>query len=387
MKIKTKLTKLGRNPFNNKGFVNPPIFKGSTILFKDFKSYIQDRDKKDDDDTANYGIQFNPTSKNLENSISNLYNSFDTVLTPSGLSALVVPFLAFLRKGDHVLINDDLYNPTRKFCENILKKFDIQIDYFHPIKSVNKFEKLIKKNTKLIFIESPGTATFDIIDIPKISKIAKKYNIYIAVDNTWGSPLFCNPIKLGANVIIEAATKYINGHSDILLGIISSDKKTSKIIRYYTKIMGLCPGSEETYLALRGLPTLETRLKEIEKNALNLANRLNKHPKIKNVYHPALKNNKNNKIWKRDFSGSTGLFSFELKKNYSNNTLNKFYNRLKIFKLGYSWGGFESLITFPTINSRKFNYNVKGTLIRVYCGHEDNDDQINDLISSIELLK
>ncbi len=384
MKIKTKLTKLGRNPFNNKGFVNPPIYKGSTILFKDFKSYIQDRDKKDDNETTNYGIQFNPTSINLENSISKLYNSYDTVLTPSGLSALLVPFIAILRKGDHILINDDLYNPTRKFCENILKKFDIQIDYFHPTKSINNFEKLIKKNTKLIFIESPGTATFDIINIPKISKIAKKYGIYIAVDNTWGSPLFCNPIKLGANIIIEAATKYINGHSDILLGIISSDKKTSKMIRYYTKIMGLCPGSEETYLALRGLPTLETRLKEIEKNSLNLAYQLNKHPKIKNVYHPALKKNK---IWKRDFSGSTGLFSFELKKNYSNNSLNKFYNKLKIFKLGYSWGGFESLITFPSVKGRKYNYNIKGTLIRVYCGHEDNEDQINDLLSGLEILK
>ena len=236
----------------------------------------------------------------------------------------------------------------------------------------------------MIFIESPGTATFDIIDIPKISKIAKKYGIYIAVDNTWGSPLFCNPIKLGANIIVEAATKYINGHSDILLGIISSDKKTSKMIRYYTKIMGLCPGSEETYLALRGLPTLETRLKEIEKNSLNLAYKLNKHPKIKNVYHPALRKNK---IWKRDFSGSTGLFSFELKKKYSNNSLNKFYNKLKIFKLGYSWGGFESLITFPSVKGRKHNYNIKGTLIRVYCGHEDNEDQINDLLSGLEILK
>tara|TARA_Y100001970_G_scaffold155988_1_gene190973 strand:- start:1475 stop:2638 length:1164 start_codon:yes stop_codon:yes gene_type:complete len=387
MKIKTKLTKLGRRHKENKGFVNPPIYKGSTIIFENFKTYIKDRDKNDDNEFSKYGIQYNPTADNFEKSITQLYNSADTVLTSSGLSALIIPFLAFLKNDDNVLISDALYNPTRKFCEKILKKNNIKIRYFHPTKNINNFEKLINKKTKMIFLESPGTATFDIIDFPKITKIAKTYDIITVADNTWASPLFCNPINLGVNIVVEAATKYINGHSDILLGLISSDKKTAKKIRMYTKSLGICAGSEETYLALRGLPTLETRIKEIEINSLNMAKELMHNDKVNKVFHPALKSHYNHNIWKRDFSGSTGLFSFELKKKYSNKYLEKFVKKLNIFKIGYSWGGFESLITFPTVNERRFNKNLKGTLIRIYCGHEDNQDQINDILDALKVLK
>ena len=384
MKLKTKLNKIGRDPKKNKGYINPPIFKGSTIVFDDFESYINNRDKKDD--VARYGININPTTDEFESAISILYNSYDTVATPSGLAALVIPFFAFLKKGDHVLITDALYNPTRHFCEKILINYGIKIDYFHPTKNISKFNKLIKKNTKLIFLESPGTTTFDIIDFPKITKIAKKNNIITVADNTWASPIFCNPLKLGVNIIVEAATKYINGHSDILLGFISSDKDTAKKIRSYTKTLGICPGSEEIYLALRGLPTLELRIKEIEKNAINLAKKLLKNKKVKKVFHPALKNHLNHKIWKRDFSGSSGLFSFELNKKYSNKNLEKFYKKLKIFKIGYSWGGFESLITFPIINNRKYKDNIKGNIVRVYCGLEDNEDQILDILNALKIL-
>ena len=217
--------------------------------------------------------------------------------------------------------------------------------------------------------------------------IIEKNNIITVADNTWASPIFCNPLKLGINIVVEAGTKYISGHSDILLGLIISDKNTAKKIRFYTKTLGICPGSEEVYLTLRGIPTLETRIKEIEKNALNLAKELLKNKKINKIYHPALKNHKNHKIWKRDFSGSSGLFSFELDKKYSNNYLEKFFKKLKIFKLGYSWGGFESLITFPTINERRFKDKLKGSLVRVYCGLEDNNDQIKDIIDALKILK
>ena len=386
MKFKTKLTKIGRDLKDNKGFINPPIYKGSTIIFENFKSYLKDRDKSNDDENSNYGIQYNPTVKNFENAITSLYSAHDTVVTPSGLNALIIPFLTFLSPGDHILISDALYNPTRNFCEKILKHLKIKVDYFHGTRNIDNFDKIIKKNTKLIYLESPGTATFDIIDFPKIANIAKKNNIITVADNTWATPIFCNPLKLGINIIIEAATKYINGHSDILLGFVTSDKKNAKKIRFYSKSLGLCPGSEEIYLALRGLRTLETRIKEIEKNALNLAIKLSNNKKVKNVYHPALSSHENHKIWKRDFTGSTGLFSFELKKIYSNNVIEKFYKKLKIFKIGYSWGGFESLITFPNINERKFNNKLTGTLIRVYCGHEDNKDQINDIINALKIF-
>ena len=386
MKLKTKLTKLGRDSNKQKGFVNPGIYKGSTMIFKNFKDYIDDLKLKNHN-KAFYGIHSNPSHKELEESISYLYGSADTVIAPSGLAAIVIPFLTFLKKDDEVLINDSIYNPTRIFCNELMKNYGVKIKYFHPTKKINNFEKKISKKTKLIFLESPGTATFDIIDIPFITKIAKKKNIVTVLDNTWASPLFCDPIKLGINVIVDAGTKYINGHADVLIGFVSSDKKTAKQIRTTKNTLGMCPGSEEVYLALRGLPTLSLRMKEIENNALVLAKSLLQHSLVKDVYHPALPHTKNHKIWKRDFTGSSGLFGFTLKKAYSKKMIEKFYNKLKIFRIGYSWGGFESLITFPSLIKRSIENKSKGTLIRIYCGLEDSKDQIKDIIKALKILK
>ena len=386
MKLKTKLTKISRNPKKDKGYLNPAIYKGSTIIFNDFKSYIKDRNQKDNKGTGKYGIQFNPTTERFENAITSLYESTDTVATPSGLIALTIPFLTFLKKGDHVLVSDSLYDPTRDFCEKILKNYGINISYFHSTKNINNFDKLIKKNTKLIFLESPGTATFDIIDIPLITKIAKKHKIVTVCDNTWATPLFCQPFNLGINIIIDAGTKYISGHGDVLLGCISSDKKHASIIRKTIKTLGICPGSEEAYLTLRGLPTLFVRMKEIEKNAIHLSSYLNKHPKVSKVYHPALPGFYNHNIWKRDFSGSSGLFSFTLNKEYSNRKIEKFCKKLKVFKIGYSWGSFESLITFPFLKERFFKNKFMGNLVRIYCGLEDSKDQINDIERALKIL-
>ena len=386
MKIDTKLTKISRNVKKQKGYINPGIYKGSTMIFNTFEDYIKDINNNDDRTTL-YGINKNPSVDQLEKAITQLYKCHDTIIAPSGLAALVVPFLAYLKKDDEVLINDSVYSPTKTFCEKILKNYGIKIKYFHPIKNIKNFVKNINKKTKLIFLESPGTATFEILDIPFITKIAKKNNIPTVLDNTWGSPLFCNPIKLGINIIIDAGTKYINGHSDVLIGFVSSDKKHSKEIRITAKTLGMCPGSEEVYLALRGIPTLNLRMKQIEKNTLNLANKLLQHPLIDKVYHPALPSFTNHHIWKRDFIGSSGLFAFSLKKKYSLKSIEKFYNKLNIFKLGYSWGGFESLITFPPLSKRIFKSEVKGNLIRVYCGLEDSQDQINDILNALKVLK
>ena len=386
MKIKTKLTKLGRDPIRQKGFINPGTYKGSTMIFKSYKDYLNDIKNADDRKTF-YGINQNPFHKQLEDSISNLYNCSDTVLSPSGLASIVIPFFALLNSGDEVLINDSVYSPTRTFCENILNKYNVKIKYFHPIKNIKNFGKLINKKTKLIYLESPGTATFDIIDIPYITKIAKKNNIPTVMDNTWASPIFCQPNKLGIDIIIDAGTKYVNGHSDVLIGFVSSNKKYEKKIRTAAKTLGICPGSEEVYLSIRGIPTLDIRMREIEKNALIMANYLLNHDHVSDVFHPALPHTINHKIWKRDFSGSSGLFSFLLKNNYSNKVIEKFYKKLKIFKLGYSWGGFDSLITFPPLSKRTFKSNVKGNLIRVYCGLEDSKDQINDILNALKVLK
>ena len=252
---------------------------------------------------------------------------------------------------------------------------------------LKNLQKLIKKNTRLIYIESPGTATFEVQDIPEITKLAKKNNIATIADNTWASFLYCNPFNMGVDIVIEAATKYINGHSDVLLGIVASTNKFSKIIRTTAKTYGICCGSDELYLSLRGLRTLPIRIEKSQNNALEMAEHLQKNILISKVLHPALINNPNHKLWKRDFSGSSGLFSFELKKKYSNLKIEKFYKKLKIFELGYSWGGYESLITFPDILERNYKNKYRGTLVRIHCGLADIKDLKADIDIALKSLE
>ena len=389
MKINTKLTKVSRNVKKQKGFINPGIYKGSTMIFDNFDDYINDI-KNDDDRSTLYGINKNPSVDQLEKAVSNLYNCHDTVVAPSGLAALIVPFFAFLKQGDEVLINDTVYSPTRTFCEKLLKNYGVTINYFHPFIDINNFEKLIKPKTKLIYLESPGTATFEILDIPKITRIAKRKKIPTVMDNTWASPIFCDPIKLGVNIIIDAGTKYINGHSDILIGFISSDKKHSKSIRVATKTLGICPGSEEVYLALRGLPTLNLRMKQIEDNALKMAKKLSNHPLVETVYHPALQTTINHHIWKRDFKGASGIFAIEFKDYISEKQVDILADNCQIFGIGASWGGYSSLLSSMNVSENrnlKSSFIPSGQYLRIYAGTEDTEDLINDLNNGFKKLK
>ncbi len=383
MKIKTQINKLGRNSKKQKGFINPPIYKGSTIIFNNFKQYKKEKSVYQ----GLYGLNRTPNSDIFEDTISKLYKCDSVVAVSSGLAAISVPLIALLKKDSHIIVTDALYSPTRKFIDDQLSKFNISVDYYNPLNPTQSIKKIIKKNTKLIFIESPGTATFEIQNIPEIVKIAKKNNLVTIADNTWASFLFCNPFNLGIDVVIEAATKYINGHSDVLLGIIASTKKYSRLIRNTAKGFGICCGSDELNLSLRGIRTLPLRIEKSGENALLMAKHLNKSKYVKQVYHPALPTHKNHQIWKRDFSGSSGLFSFELIKKYSESKLEKFFNKLKIFELGYSWGGYESLITFPDISERK-NHNIyKGTLIRIHCGLDDIKDLKADIDNALYVLE
>ena len=382
MKIKTQINKYGRNSKKQKGFINPPIYKGSTIVFENFKQY-----KKENSVYGGlYGLNNTPLSDTFELAIKKLYSCDGVVAVSSGLASISVPIMALLSKNHHILVSDALYTPTRNFINNQLLKFNIQVTYFNPTISIEKLKKLIKKNTKLIYLESPGTATFEIQNIPEISKLAKKNNIVTIVDNTWASFYYCNPFNLGADIVIEAATKYINGHADVLLGIIASKKKYSKLIRNTAKSYGICCGSDELYLSLRGLRTLPVRIEKSQNNALEMARYLEKNKLVSKVFHPALNKHPTHNIWKRDFSGSSGLFSFELNKKYSNKQMERFYNKLKIFELGYSWGGYESLITFPTIKERRYNNEHKGTIIRIHCGLEDIKDLKADIDKAFKVL-
>ena len=383
MKIKTKINKIGRNSKKQKGFINPPIYKGSTIVFENFNQYKNEKNIYE----ALYGLNRTPISDIFENAISRLYECDSAIVVSSGLAAVSVPIYALLSENKHIIVTDALYSPTRKFITNQLLKFNIQVDYYDPLTSINNLEKLIRKNTSLIYIESPGTGTFEIQDIPAITKLAKKYNIATIADNTWASFLYCNPFKLGVDIVIEAATKYINGHSDVLLGIIASKKKYSNKIRNTAKGFGICSNSDDIYLCLRGLRTLPLRINKSQENALILAKHLKNNNLVSRVLHPALPDHTNHKIWKRDFSGSSGLFAIEMKKKYSNKKLDQFHKKLKLFELGYSWGGYENLITFPSTSDR-YNRNIhKGTLIRIHCGLADIQDLKKDIDNAIKTLE
>ena len=383
MKIKTKINKIGRNSKKQKGFINPPIHKGSTIVFENFNQYKNEKNIYE----ALYGLNRTPISDIFENAISRLYECDSAIVVSSGLAAVSVPIYALLSENKHIIVTDALYSPTRKFITNQLLKFNVQVDYYDPLTSINNLEKLIRKNTSLIYIESPGTGTFEIQDIPAITKLAKKYNIATIADNTWASFLYCNPFKLGVDIVIEAATKYINGHSDVLLGIIASKKKYSNKIRNTAKGFGICSNSDDIYLCLRGLRTLPLRINKSQENALILAKHLKNNNLVSRVLHPALPDHTNHKIWKRDFSGSSGLFAIEMKKKYSNKKLDQFHKKLKLFELGYSWGGYENLITFPSTSDR-YNRNIhKGTLIRIHCGLADIQDLKKDIDNAIKTLE
>ncbi len=384
IKTNTKLIVAGRKPFENFGIVNPPIYRASTVLFENTKELgkaIKNRFNQ-----TYYGRYGTPTTFALENAVSDIENGHRTIATSSGMSAISISLLSLLSKNDHCLISDCSYYPTKKFAYEILYKFGIKIDFYDP-RNLKTLKKKINKKTKIIFMESPASLTFEIEDISEIVKIAKKKKIITIIDNSWATPLYFEPINNGIDVSILAATKYISGHADVMLGLI-----TVKNEKMYLKIkntavnLGDCPSPNECYLALRGLRTLSSRLEVHRSNSLKIARLLENNNKILKVLHPALPKNENYELWNKYFSGSTGLFSFILKEQ-SKTKIYKMIDNLKLFKLGFSWGGYESLIlpVFPK-NERKISkLKYKGIILRLHIGLENVDDLIKDLFSAFKL--
>ena len=384
IKKDTKLTLAGREPFDNYGIVNPPIYRTSTVLFKSTKELgkaIKNRFNQ-----SYYGRYGTPTTFALEKGISQIENGYRTIATSSGMSSISISLLAFLSKGDHCLISDCTYYPTKKFAIEILSKFGVNIDFYDP-NDLNELKKKINTKTKVIFMESPASLTFEIEDISEIIKIAKKRKIITMIDNSWATPLYFSPINVGIDVSILAATKYISGHADTMLGLITvKNEKLFLKIKETAVNFGDCPGPQECYLSLRGLRTLSTRLERHRSSALKIARLLNNNDKVLNVLHPALPKNKNYKLWNKYFTGSTGLFSFVLEEK-SKNKVYKMIDKLKLFKLGFSWGGYESLIlpVFPKNERKIVKINYRGILLRIHVGLENVDDLKDDLFNSFNL--
>lgn len=373
----TRLVHHMYDPHSNHGFINPPIVRGSTVLFPDAETLATDKQ------AYTYGTHGTPTTDALCRAVNLLEGAARTVLVPSGLATVTVALLGVLRAGDHLLIVDTVYQPTRRFADHMLKHLGIEVEYYMPDAGAD-IEKLFRPNTRAIFAESPGSNTFEVQDIPAITAAARRIGAIVIMDNTWATPLHFRPLEHGVDISIHAATKYPCGHSDILLGTVSANRKHEKTIESAHLFLGMSVSGDDAYLILRGLRTMGLRLEHQQKTAFALARWLEKRPEIDRVLYPALKSHPGHELWKRDFTGAAGIFSIVLKKGGTRET-NAFLNSLELFGLGYSWGGFESLAVHVSLADRTVaRANYPGPVLRLQIGLEDFDDLQADLITALE---
>lgn len=379
--LETKLTQLGRDTSRQSGFVNCPPYRGSTIVFPNAKSF-RNRDME-----FHYGTEGSPTIKHLEEAWTHLTGGAGTVLSPTGIGAITLAILTVAKAHDHILIPDSVYGCTREFCDDFLPKMLIEVEYYDPLIQED-IEQKFRANTTILFLESPGSQTFEVQNIPLLTELAHKHNITTMLDNTWATPIFFDAHKHGCDISIEAGTKYLSGHSDLMMGLISANDKWFRKLRETYKLFCMLPGAEDCFLALRGLRTLHIRLKEAEKRGLEIANWLKERSEVAKVLHPAFEDCKGHEFWKRDFTGSTGVFTIILQDHYEPQSIDKLLDHLSIFGMGFSWGGFESLITpFDCKRTRTATkWEEKGAALRLQIGLEDVEDLKNDLAAGFAQL-
>jgi cystathionine beta-lyase len=363
--------------------VNPPIYSGSTVLFERYEDLL----------LANageftgvcYGTDRLPTQREFEDSLARLEGGFLTRAFQSGLNAITHTLMAFTQSGDHILVCDNVYSPNARFCRKILAKYNVEVTFIPPEAGAD-VQQFIRPETKLIFLESPGSNTFEIQDMPAISKIASERNIVTVLDNTWATPLYLKPFELGIDVSIQSVTKYISGHSDVLLGATTVNEKWAGKFADYYKTLELFASPQDCYLALRGMKTLAVRLRQHEKSAMKVARWLETVKQVGTVIHPALPSHPQHHLWQRDFKGAAGLFAFTFSTEPNDDKVAAFVNALRLFGIGYSWGGFKSLVTAGKY-SRKCNSAYTGkTIIRLNIGLEDSDDLISDLENAFRVI-
>ncbi|MCB1504650.1 MAG: cystathionine beta-lyase [Hyphomicrobiaceae bacterium] len=377
----TQAIHLGRTPFANSGFVNPPVYRGSTVLFPTLEAL------KTRSQPYTYGRRATPTTTALTDALAELEGGFMTILTGSGLQAVTTALLAFVEAGDSILMVDTVYQPTRKFCDTMLKHLGVTTRYYDPRIGAG-IADLIEPNTRLVFTESPGSQTFEMQDIPAIAKVTHEKGIWLLMDNTWASPLYFKPFAHGVDVSIHAATKYIVGHADAMLGVVTGNPRAAPHLDRAKEALGTSPGSEETYLALRGLRTLDVRLARHHQSGVLMAEWLADRPEVHRVMHPALPSDPGHEIWTRDYLGASGLFGFVLNP-VSEKALAAFVDNLELFGMGYSWGGYESLILpfDPRSYRTATPWTEKGTALRMHIGLEDVEDLKLDLEKGFARMK
>ena len=376
--------------FHNQA-VNPPIVRASTIIFKSMGDIRKMQNKAKSDPTGghfDYGRQGTSTTHVLQKILSKLEESYHTFLTPTGFGAVFLAIFSITRPRDEIIVADPVYSPTRILSQDFLKEFNIKTTFYNP-HDLKTLENSITKKTKLIFVENPGSNTFEFHDIGKVVSIAKKHKILSAIDNTWATPYFLKPIKLGFDMAIVSATKYYSGHSDVMGGSLAVNKKVFKKVLKTEKITGLRLGPDDAYLITRGLRTLDVRLDRHRENANKVSNFLSKFKNIKLLY-PYKKDSLNFRMWKKYYSGASGLMGLRIKAK-SEKSVTKFVNNLKLFGHGYSWGGFESLALHQNLREQGDREYLKlkknEHLVRLHIGLEDPSDLIADIKQSLKHLK
>ena len=377
--------------FHNQS-VNPPVVRASTIIFKSLQDIKKTQNKYLKDPVSgnfDYGRQGTSTTYALQQILRKIEECYKVYLTPTGFGAIFLGVLSVVKPDDEILVTDSVYSPSRLLTETYLKKFNIRAIFYNP-NDLNDLKKKITKKTKLIFVENPGSNTFEFQDLSRIVAIAKNNKIYTAIDNTWGTPYFLKPIKLGFDMSIVSATKYYSGHSDVMGGSLAINKRVFKLVEQTSKVSGLRLGPDDAYLILRGIRTLDVRLDKHQENALKVSKFLSKQKKIIKVFYPYKKGNQNYKLWKKYYSGASGLLGFKIKSKNKNSVL-KFVNSLKLFGYGFSWGGFESLALYQThqaLGKRQFTHiNKDEHIIRMHIGLEDPKDIINDIKQALKFIK
>lgn len=383
MKNDTKIVAAGRKKEFTQGVVNPVVQRASTVVF-DSVSDMQHAVKNRANETLFYGRRGTTTHFAFQDAITQLENGAGCALYPCGAAAITQAILSFVKTGDHILMVDNAYEPTRDFCDKILTNMGVETTYYDPMIGAG-IEDLIQDNTSILFLESPGSLTMEVQDVPTLAKIAHEHNMVVMLDNTWGNGLHYKPLDFGVDISIQAATKYIVGHSDVMMGVAIANEKYWDQLREHSYLLGQCTSPDDAYLALRGLRTMPVRLKQHETSAIKVAKWLENHPLVDHIRHPAFESCPGHEFFKRDFSGSNGLFSFVMKEG-NQKAITAMLDGMHHFKMGFSWGGFESLITasLSIKHLRSATGWDKGTLIRLHVGLEDVEDLLEDLEAGLK---
>jgi cystathionine beta-lyase len=376
-KPETKATSLGRMSAAHFGAVNTPVYRASTILFPDLAAL------KANKQPYSYGRRGTPSTRSFEEAISGLEGAVRTEVCTSGIQAIALAILSVCSAGDHILVVDSAYEPTRTLCDRTLKRLGIETSYYAPDADITP---LLKPNTKAVFCESPGSLTFEMQNIPAIVKAAQAQAASVLMDNTWATPIYFQPLKHGVDLSIQAATKYVGGHADVMLGYVSANDSHADRLHETHGNLGLFAGGDDCFLGLRGLRTLPVRLARHQETGLALARWLAARPEVSRVLHPALESDPGHALWKRDFSGACGLFGLILKPA-PEKAVAAFVDGLQHFGIGYSWGGFESLIVPAHITRTAKVFPAEGPVLRIHAGLEDAGDLIADLEAGLGRLK